>query len=750
MYIFELKYCNAYRNRSGGLHFSVDGKILHKWHLVSTDNKESDLELLQLIALTSCGCTEYLDRLPFDLAMLIHDHARPLQLELIWAEHRAGGNLISEKHRTQSGIKINARGKGERLYKKEYRLLHEKFPAARFSLWSHPARNPVFAYGAVPLAHAGSDDFDFTDPYYQLRRVHSLFSEKALLTDPEAFLNNLHYRGVGRRRHMPEQILKNLQGLLQRHFHADTREWMDKNADLEQHWARLSSLQQVLLLPVIDGARHLHDALPSYANPLQFPGIMLLDRPDKYCPPEYFADWINLLDQLFPAMQFIVSVPAAQKYLWPVEVLSKKLPCFPPVTAKLAGNSVNSCDFVNSSNTVKSGNTGSFAQSPNAVNPGNSPSSSGTSPLHPGVASLPAGTILLVDVDSSFPNLALMKLAAYYEQQGHPVRLVKREAYLPGAEAVFASSVFNYPFSKRRLQKMQAYYGDLFHSGGSGIDIKKRLPRKIEDAEPDYSIYPKLQDRAIGFLTRGCPFQCPFCLVPLKEGKPRQVNDLNSLTGPKRKKLILLDDNILAHPNSYELLQAMAAKKLQVNFNQTLDLNLADEHSARLIKGINCSNFVFTRTVYHFSLNDNRNLPELRKKYNLFNFGAGDNVEFICMYGFNTTLAQDLERFRFLRSLPGAYVFVQEYQPFLGGPEPQLDNYFDDRVQTDRYLDELIEICFPQNMKSMEKYYRWVSRLYAERFGTLHMGLVETIFRYNKRFNRGRYIASLAGTKDFF
>ena len=88
MYIFELKYCNAYRNRSGGLCFSVDGRILHKWHLVSTDNKESDLELLQLIALASCGCAEYLDRLPFDLAMLIHDHARrPLQLEMIWAEH---------------------------------------------------------------------------------------------------------------------------------------------------------------------------------------------------------------------------------------------------------------------------------------------------------------------------------------------------------------------------------------------------------------------------------------------------------------------------------------------------------------------------------------------------------------------------------------------------------------------------------------------------------------------------------------
>ena len=93
----------------------------------------------------------------------------------------------------------------------------------------------------------------------------------------------------------------------------------------------------------------------------------------------------------------------------------------------------------------------------------------------------------------------------------------------------------------------------------------------------------------------------------------------------------------------------------------------------------------------------------------------------------------------------GAYVFVQEYQPISGGPKPQLDHFFDE--QADRYIDELTRICFPQSMKSMENYFRWLSKLYAKRFGTLHMGLVDTIFRYNKRYKRGRYIATLAGTK---
>ena len=77
------------------------------------------------------------------------------------------------------------------------------------------------------------------------------------------------------------------------------------------------------------------------------------------------------------------------------------------------------------------------------------------------------------------------------------------------------------------------------------------------------------------------------------------------------------------------------------------------------------------------------------------------------MYGYNTTLAEDVERFRFLRSLPGAYVFVQRYQPILGGSAPFLKQFFDDNA--DKLINELGKIIFPQNMKSMEKYYRWLS-----------------------------------------
>lgn len=63
---------------------------------------------------------------------------------------------------------------------------------------------------------------------------------------------------------------------------------------------------------------------------------------------------------------------------------------------------------------------------------------------------------------------------------------------------------------------------------------------------------------------------------------------------------------------------------------------------------------------------------------------------------------------------------------------------------TDALINQLIGIIFPQNMKSMEKYYRWLSKFYVEKFHRIHKGLVDTIFRYNNRREKGRYLAKLA------
>jgi len=131
---------------------------------------------------------------------------------------------------------------------------------------------------------------------------------------------------------------------------------------------------------------------------------------------------------------------------------------------------------------------------------------------------------------------------------------------------------------------------------GARVDPQKRLPAEIEALPADYELYPELGDRAIGFLSRGCPMHCPFCIVPLKEGPPHQVSDLDTLLeGGRRRKLILLDDNLLSLAQAEAILEEMASRKIRVNFTQTLDLRFVNRTRAALLRRIDCSNTRFTR-----------------------------------------------------------------------------------------------------------------------------------------------------------
>ena len=446
----------------------------------------------------------------------------------------------------------------------------------------------------------------------------------------------------------------------------------------------------------LDIARHAFDAAARLGetDPLRQPGVVLFERMGAWCPARQQAAFVRLLDGWFPNLQFILALDAGARRRFPRRLLRQRLPIPEPQPR----------------------------------------------PAPPAPRRLPRGAVLLVDLDSRLPNLALMKLSRHFKAQGRVVGLRRGVKSLPPAETVLASCVFNTPASARRLAMLRRQYGSALQVGGSGVDLRLRLEPETEALAPDYSLYPELGDRALGFLTRGCPFHCPFCVVPIKEGRPRQVSDLEGLLQGRRK-LILLDDNLLAHPDALRLLEELVRREIAVNFNQTLDLRLLTPEAAALLRRLHCANSAFTRPNLYFSLNDARHLELIRERYALLKARRGDNVAFICLYGFNTTLAEDVARFRFLRSLPGAYVFTQRYLPVLGGPLPDHRRLFDDRA--DALLTELVRIVFRQNMKSMETYYRWLAIQYATQCGRIHSELVETLFRYNARARMGRFLGWL-------
>lgn len=196
----------------------------------------------------------------------------------------------------------------------------------------------------------------------------------------------------------------------------------------------------------------------------------------------------------------------------------------------------------------------------------------------------------LIDVDchagkkkwgaTIYPNLALCKIAAYHKAKGDMV-----EWAIPMCQhydVVYRSKIFNFSSDDTRY-----YDTDKMAYGGTGYDIHSQLPQEVDDCQPDMSIYPWLpKDISYGFLTRGCPNKCKWCVVPVKEGAIRPYWDIERVANGN-KKVVLMDNNILAAGDyCTEQLQKIIDLHLKVDFNQAIDARLVNEDNARLLAQI--------------------------------------------------------------------------------------------------------------------------------------------------------------------
>ena len=172
-----------------------------------------------------------------------------------------------------------------------------------------------------------------------------------------------------------------------------------------------------------------------------------------------------------------------------------------------------------------------------------------------------------------FPNLALMKISAYHKSLGDTVEWVfpiEQKHY----NKVYISKVFthtadvNMPISVNEII-----------TGGTGFSITKKLPDFIDCLNPDYSIYPKV-DYAIGFLTRGCPNNCYFCVVPKKEGNIHPYNTWQEIKRPDSNKIVFMDNNVLASEYGLNQIKEMIGQNIKIDFNQGLDVMLLNEKNS--------------------------------------------------------------------------------------------------------------------------------------------------------------------------
>ena len=187
----------------------------------------------------------------------------------------------------------------------------------------------------------------------------------------------------------------------------------------------------------------------------------------------------------------------------------------------------------------------------------------------------------IIDVDGhgNYPNLALMKISAYHKQMGDNV-----EWYTPFTEKydiVYMAKVFT--FTNDYMYVVNN--ADCVVRGGTGYDYRTVLPTQIDRMQPDYTIYPNIDKHtAYGFLTRGCPNKCKWCVVPKKEGVIRPYMDVDDIAIDNRHNLVLMDNNILATGDyAMEQFEKIINSRYRVDFNQGLDARLVDDEAAKML-----------------------------------------------------------------------------------------------------------------------------------------------------------------------
>lgn len=262
----------------------------------------------------------------------------------------------------------------------------------------------------------------------------------------------------------------------------------------------------------------------------------------------------------------------------------------------------------------------------------------------------------LIDVDShNFPNLALMKISAFHKAKGDKVEWC---IPLVNYDVVYVSKVFGDEYSTMDMTAIQA---NKIIYGGTGFAIKvvdgievyektenNPLPDEIEHMYPDYDLYPETtKNKAYGFLTRGCPNNCPYCVVSKKEGLiSHKVADLNEWWNGQ-KEIILLDANILACKQHLELLKQLADSGAKVDITQGLDARLINERNLEVLSRIKIKTIHFAFDFMKYEEQIVKGLELAKEKLQISDRGA---IVYM-LTNYNTSIEEDLYRVKKIQEL---------------------------------------------------------------------------------------------------
>jgi hypothetical protein len=201
--------------------------------------------------------------------------------------------------------------------------------------------------------------------------------------------------------------------------------------------------------------------------------------------------------------------------------------------------------------------------------------------------------VRLTQLDGKLPNLALMRLSAWHRERGDDVHFYRGAAGLgrrldePAYDRVYASAIFS--FSAPLVERFRSEFPTAIVGGSwtkeDRITVEQVTGRRYDEC--DYSIAPPAFTGSLGFTQRGCRFNCPFCDVPAKEGKPRAAGTIKQIWrgDPWPRHIHLLDNDFFGVPKPEWKARLVEIRDggFKVCFNQGINIRvITDEIAAEL------------------------------------------------------------------------------------------------------------------------------------------------------------------------
>jgi len=252
----------------------------------------------------------------------------------------------------------------------------------------------------------------------------------------------------------------------------------------------------------------------------------------------------------------------------------------------------------------------------------------------------------------------MMQVSYYHKKQMDKVELYnskKHDSY----DKIYAFSLFDFTPKDKVTDDMIC--------GGTGFDVKSRLPTEIEECDLDYSICPQC-DYSIIWFSRGCIRNCPFCVVREKEGKIHPVKPKN--LNPKGKYVKVMDNNFFANPKWREAVDMLRVNNYKVDM-QGFDIRIFNEEQGEaLTKLKHYKQFKFAWDNPKDDIDDKIEL--------LLNYMKPYKLMCYILIGFWSNPDEDLYRVEHLKEEYKIQPYVMPYNP-LDEYQRQFRNYVNNK-----------------------------------------------------------------------